>query len=162
LRANISFAVIHLCFIVSTIRRNIFTKDDGNFTADLQNVSFMSLDENIGKIEDDPKEEASVVFQDVLDKLSDVGKKDKLLKFFKLVQYGKFPLNNIAFELFLDIVELFDKDESRQMRYSPSTLQFVWLGRKLFGSCFIRFMSGPKHESDILTGSSASLSPLNS
>ena len=64
----------------------------------------MSLDENIGKIEDDPKEEASVVFQDVLDKLSDVGKKDKLLKFFKLVQDGKFPLNNIAFELFLDIV----------------------------------------------------------
>ena len=41
----------------------------------------MSLDESIGKIEDDPKEEASVVevFQDVLDKLSDVGKKDKQL-----------------------------------------------------------------------------------
>jgi hypothetical protein len=33
------------------------------------------------------------VFQDVLDKLSDVGKKDKLLKFFKLVQDGKFPLH---------------------------------------------------------------------
>jgi hypothetical protein len=45
----------------------------------------MNLDESIGKIEVDPKEEASVVevFQDVLDKLSDVGKKDKLLKFFK-------------------------------------------------------------------------------
>jgi hypothetical protein len=28
-----------------------FTKDDGNFTADLQNVSFLSLDESIGKIE---------------------------------------------------------------------------------------------------------------
>ena len=116
----------------------------------------MSLDESIGKIEVDPKEEDSVVevFQDVLDKLSDVGKKDKLLKFFKLVQDGKFPLNNIAFELFLDIVEWVDKDESRQMRNSPSTLQFFWLGRKLFGGRFIRFMSGPKHESDILTGSS--------
>jgi hypothetical protein len=56
----------------------------------------MSLDERIGKIEVDPKEEASVVevFQDVLDKLYDVGKKDQLLKFFKLVQDGKFPLNN--------------------------------------------------------------------
>ena len=43
-----------------------------------------------------------------------VGKKDKLLKFFKLVQDGKFPLHNIAFELFLDIVERFDKDESRR------------------------------------------------
>jgi hypothetical protein len=89
---------------------------------------------NIGKIEVDPKEEALVVevFQDVLDKLSDVGKKDKLLKFFNLVQDGKFPLNNIAFELFLDIVRWLDKDESRQKRYSPSTLQFFWLGRKLF------------------------------
>ena len=116
----------------------------------------MSLDESIGKMEVDPKEEASVVdvFQDVLDKLSDVGKKDKLLKFFKLVQDGKFPLNNIAFELFLDIVGWFDKDESRQMRYSPSTLQFFWLERKLFGGRFIQFMSGTKNESDILTGSS--------
>jgi hypothetical protein len=43
----------------------------------------MSLDESIGKIEVNPKEEASVVeaFQDVLDKLSDVGKKDKLLTY---------------------------------------------------------------------------------
>ena len=54
-----------------------------------------------------------------------LGKKDKLLKFFKLVQDGEFPLINIAFELFLDIVELFDKDESRQMRYSPSTPIFL-------------------------------------
>ena len=54
----------------------------------------------------------------------------------------------------MDIVEWFDKDESRQMRYSPSTLQFFGLGRKLFGGRFIRFMSGPKNESDILTGSS--------
>jgi hypothetical protein len=87
--ANISFDVIHLCQTI--------------------------LDESIGKIEANTKEEASVVevFQDVLDKLSDVGKKNKLLKFFKLVQDGKFPLIKIAFELFLDIVELFDKDESR-------------------------------------------------
>jgi hypothetical protein len=40
--------------------------------------------------------------------------------------------------LFLDIVEWFDKDESRQMKYSPSILQFCWLGRKLFGGRFIR------------------------
>ena len=60
-----------------------------------------------------------------------VGKKDKLLKFFKLVQDGKFPLHDIAFELFLDIVEWFDKDESRQMRYSPSTLQFFGVREKV-------------------------------
>jgi hypothetical protein len=50
----------------------------------------MSLDESIGKIEVDPKEEASVVevFHGVLDKLSDVGKKDQLLKFFKFHTYS--------------------------------------------------------------------------
>ena len=41
----------------------------------------MNLDESIGKIEVDPKEEASVgeVFQDV-DKLSDVGEKEQAIE----------------------------------------------------------------------------------
>jgi hypothetical protein len=41
----------------------------------IDHVSLVSLVESIGKIEANPKEEASVVevFQDVLDKLSDVG-----------------------------------------------------------------------------------------
>jgi hypothetical protein len=61
------------------IERDFFNKlgvlVDGDF-------KFGSLDESIGKIEVDPKEEASVVevFQDVLDKLSDVGKKDKPIR----------------------------------------------------------------------------------
>ena len=83
-----------------------------------------------------------------------LGKKDKLLKFFKLVQDGEFPLINIAFELFLDIVEWFDKDESRRNEIFAINSLFFGLGRKLFGGRFIRFMSGPKNESDILTGSS--------
>ena len=68
--------------VFTPIRRNCFTKDDGNFTANLQNVSFMNLDESIGKIEVDPKEEASVVevFQDVLDKLSDVAEKGQAIE----------------------------------------------------------------------------------
>ena len=118
---------------VSTpIPRNLFTKDDGSFTADLQNVSLMSLDESIGKIEVDPKEEASVVevFQD-LEKLSDVGKKDKLSKYFKLVQDGKFPLNNIAFGLFLDILEWFDKDESRRNEIFAINSPIFWVREKV-------------------------------
>jgi hypothetical protein len=52
---------------VSTpIRRNFFTQDDGNFTADLQNFSLMSLDESIGKIEVNPKEEAIHLCQTIL------------------------------------------------------------------------------------------------
>jgi hypothetical protein len=93
----------------------------------------VSLDESIDKIEVDPKEEVSVVevFQDVLDKLSDVGKKDKLLKFFKLVQDGKFLLHNIAFELFLDIVEWFDKDESHRNEIFAIKSPIFWVREKV-------------------------------
>jgi hypothetical protein len=68
--ANISFDVIHLCQTILQCSKTT-------------------------------KEEASVVevFQDVLYKLSDVGKKNKLLKFFKLVQDGKFPLNKPSVHL---------------------------------------------------------------
>jgi hypothetical protein len=50
---------------------------------------------SIGKIEVNPKEEASVVevFQDVFDKLSDVGKKDKLLKFFTIYNVCILPVS---------------------------------------------------------------------
>jgi hypothetical protein len=76
---NFKFGVLLLVFVrflggdTGNLYRNVFCKESIN-------VSFMSLDESIGKIEVDPKEEASVVevFQDVLDKLSDVGKKDKV------------------------------------------------------------------------------------
>jgi hypothetical protein len=84
------------------IERDFFNKLGVLIDGDFKFGVLLLVFESIGKIEVDPKEEASVVevFQDVLDKLSDVGKKDQLLKFFKLVQDGKFPLNNIALELF--------------------------------------------------------------
>jgi hypothetical protein len=57
------------------------------FSADLQNVSCLSLDESIGKIEVDPKEQASVVevFQDVK-KLRRIGVETRLkgYKYFEI------------------------------------------------------------------------------
>jgi hypothetical protein len=78
----------------------------------------MSLDESIGKIGVDPKEEASVVevFQDVLDKLSDVGKKDKLLKFFNLLK-NLFQFQNIHF-LSNGIPHLFGVEDPVKMSLS--------------------------------------------
>jgi hypothetical protein len=83
---DFKFGVLLLVFVrfLGSDTGNLYRNGyDGNFTADLQNVSFMSLDESIGKIEVDPKEEASVVvevFQDVLDKLSDVGEKGQAIE----------------------------------------------------------------------------------
>ena len=53
----------------------------------------MSLDESIGKIEVDPKEKASVVevFQDVLDKLSDVGEKGQAIESLYISTKWKIP-----------------------------------------------------------------------
>ena len=38
------------------------------------------------------------------------------------------------------------------MRYSDETLQFLWLGRKLFGERFVRLMSGMENETELLLG----------
>ncbi|CAG2188134.1 unnamed protein product [Mytilus edulis] len=119
--------------------------------ADIQNLLFTNIDVSQDNLEEDHKEEHVLdneedieevteedhvvdhekdhmedieeehkVFQSALDKLSDEGKRERFLIFFIS---GRFPLNNIAFDLFLDIVEWFEKDESRRMRYSPTSLQ---------------------------------------
>lgn len=91
----------------------------------------------------------------VLNELNKAGKADILLKFFSQVSTGKFPLNNIAFQLWCDVVDWYGNADTRQMRYSPDTLQFFWVGKKLFGGRFIRFMSGMKNETQQLSGSSS-------
>ena len=45
-------------------------------------------------------------------------------KSFSQVSGGKFPLNNIAFQLWCDVVDWYENIDTRQMRYSPKTLQF--------------------------------------
>ena len=85
----------------------------------------------------------------------------EILTFLELVSEEKFPLNNVAFSLFIDVVKWFSKSDTRGMRYGDTSMKFFWLGKKLFGSRFLRFMGGPKNETDILTGN-PTLSPLNS
>lgn len=87
--------------------------------------------------------------------MNKAGKGDILQKFFSQVSTGKFPLNNIAFQLWCDVVDRYDNKDTRQMRYSLDTLKFFWVGKKLFGGRFIRFMGGMKNEKQQLTGSSS-------
>ena len=86
-------------------------------------------------------------------------------RFFSHVSGGKFPLNNIAFQLWCDVVDCYENTDTRQMRYSPETLKFFCVGKKLFGGRFIRFMSGMKNEIQQLTGNyvyDPQISKLNS
>ena len=79
----------------------------------------------------------------------------QIVRFIELVKLKKFPLDIVALRLFLDTVNWFDQSDVRSMRYSTTTLIFFWLGKKLFGGRFIRFMSGLKNETDFLNGKEA-------
>ena len=59
------------------------------------------------------------ILPDVLNELSKVHKKDSFIKLLESIKEGKLPLNNIAFELFLDVVNWFSNDDTRAIRYSP-------------------------------------------
>ena len=87
------------------------------------------------------REEFLSLVPSALHELEKAGKGDVLQKFLSQVSSGKFPLTNIAFQLWCDVVDWYEKSDTRQMRYSPETLQFFWVGKKLFGGRFIRFMN---------------------
>ena len=67
------------------------------------------------------EEEMSKLLPAVVHELSKVDKIDGLLSFMRLVKSGKFPLENIAFELFLDVVKWFSVESSSLMRYNKNT-----------------------------------------
>ena len=53
----------------------------------------------------------------VLNELEKSGKGDLLQKFFSQVSCGKIPPNNIAFQLWCDVVDWNENTDTRQMRY---------------------------------------------
>ena len=126
---------------------------------------FSSSAEHSNKESKDDKEELKKLIPSVVNELEKAGKGKLLQKFFSQVSGRKFPLNNIAFQLWCDVVDWYENTDTRQMRYSPETLQFFWVGKKLFGGRFIRFMSGMKNETQQLTGNyvyDPQISKLNS
>ncbi|WAR15144.1 hypothetical protein MAR_005249, partial [Mya arenaria] len=75
-----------------------------------------------------------------------------MLEFFKQISDDKFPLNNIAFLLWSEIVHWFDQPNTSRMRYCDDTKQFWKTGWRLFGSRFVHFMSGFKNKNEIMQG----------
>jgi len=76
------------------------------------------------------------------------------MKWCKLLKEGKFPLDNICYMLFLDLVEWFDKPFTSQMRYlREDTRQFWEVGYRLFKGKFIRFVTGSRNFGQIVDGS---------
>ena len=59
------------------------------------------------------------------------------------VQQGSFPDDNIAFHLFMDVVDWY-ASESHSIQYSKSVNRFWLVGYKLFGEKFLCFLGGVK------------------
>lgn len=91
----------------------------------------------------------------VIEEIKRSGKIEEYVASHRLVSVKKFPLNNIAYLLFLDVVRWFALEHSTsQMRYSDEVKLFWRKGLRLFHGRFLRFMSGPKNSEDILLSES--------
>lgn len=66
--------------------------------------------------------------------------------FVKIIHNGSFPLTNIAFLLFLDVVRWYSLDNTSNMEYSEDCLKFWKVMYRLFHGQSLRFMAGMKSE----------------
>lgn len=81
----------------------------------------------------------------VLKNLAEVGCDETFVEFLNQVNNGEFPLQNISFLLWMEVVKWFSCDNTCRMRYSNATKTFWKLGYRVFGGRFIHFMGGYKY-----------------
>lgn len=93
--------------------------------------------------------EISKLLPTVIQNLSDVGYDKTMLEFFKQVNEGDFPLQNISFMLWMEVVKWFGCGNTSTMRYSDATKKFWKLGYRLFGGSFIHYMAGFKNTNSL-------------
>jgi hypothetical protein len=87
----------------------------------------------------------------VLKTLKDSGHVSDYLAFNRLLIENRFPVNYIAFLLFLDVVRWMDLDKSTtSMSYSDDVKLFWSTGCRLFHGRFLRFMGGSKNKGQII------------
>ncbi|WAR26930.1 hypothetical protein MAR_012634, partial [Mya arenaria] len=121
--------------------------DDVNTTVQLPKKTISSSDATQANIEEMIK-----MVPSVLEKLSKYGNDKTLLDFFSLVANDKFPLENIAFTLWMEVVKWYSCTNTSMMRYSNITKKFWKLGYRTFGGQFVRFMSGYKNNDCLVIG----------
>ena len=80
----------------------------------------------------------------VFEKLKENDTANDFQAFLDLVSQDRFPLDNIAFLLFLDTVRFFGCENPTTMRYRSITKPFWNTDRNLFHNKFLYFMGGPR------------------
>ena len=96
--------------------------------------------------------ELKALLPTVVEKLCKEGFDDALISFIKQTASDAFPLNNIAFLLWVDVVRWFNCSSTTLMRYSEDTKKFWKVGWRIFRGRFINFMSGYKNDSQVVLG----------
>lgn len=109
-------------------------------------------------------QEMNAILPDVLKALEESGTKKSFLDFCRLVHSNNFPLDNIAYLLWVEVLRWYTTENTSSMRYSDQTKKFWKLGLRIFGGKFINFMSGHKNTAQVVLGeaSKGEFSPLNS
>jgi len=69
-----------------------------------------------------------------------------ILAFFRQVKNDAFPLDNIAFLLWLEVVSWYNCGNTKRMRYLDTTKLCWKLGWRMFGGRFINFMCGYENQ----------------
>jgi hypothetical protein len=149
---------------------NQISDEDDSLISSVQNLSCVEKPDDLPSSNDgldtdtDVLEELYAILPTVLRNLDEVGQKESFTKFVNLIKSGNFPLQNICYLLFLDLVEWHSCGTTSLMRYRPESMKFWQIGYRLFHGKFLRFMSGPRNLGQVLDCSSekGSLNPLES
>ena len=109
-------------------------------------------------------QEMYAILPDVLKTLEESGTKKPFLDFCRLVHSNNFPLDNIAYLLWVEVLRWYTMENTSSMRYSEQTKKIWKLGMRMFGGRFIHFMSGHKNTSQVVLGESdkGEFSPIDS
>ena len=134
----------------SVLHGNGLFSDTEKGSYNLENNTPQATEKNIA-LETEVDEMQELVPR-VMKQLANVGVSAQMLDFFKLVDSGKFPMDNIAFGLWLEVAKWFSTENAVDMRYSTVTKKFWKLGYRHFGGRFIHFMSGFKLSGQIAAG----------
>ena len=77
----------------------------------------------------------------------------KITEYLSQLAEGSFPIKNLAYKLFLDVIEWHTMTDHSQMRYSMETKKFWYLGQKIFNQKFLTLLKGhgrfTSHDSEI-------------
>ena len=92
------------------------------------------------------------LFPTILSALKPTGRLRDWTNFIKLLADGTFPVDNLAFQLLMDVSKWYSSETVYGMRYSKEVKHFWTLGYKLFKEKFIRFMGGHRNIGQISTG----------